>query len=88
MHQSTAPQKAHRNSRLHIFHLITPVGAVNDLAKADFASLDDARAEAMALAKEYMRRAAGDGRDVSGYAIEICNEAGITLSVVTFRQAR
>ncbi|KPH06181.1 hypothetical protein CO657_30720 (plasmid) [Rhizobium acidisoli] len=55
----------------YIFHLITPVGAVNDVAKADFASLDDARAEAMTLAKEYMRRAAGDGRDVSGYAIEI-----------------
>ncbi|WP_418949281.1 DUF6894 family protein [Rhizobium leguminosarum] len=46
------------------------------------------RAEAMLVAQELMRRAASEGRDVSGYAIEICNEAGRSLSVVTFRQAR
>jgi hypothetical protein len=72
----------------YIFHLITPVGGVNDFAKADFHSLDEARAEAMFVAQELMRRAASEGRDVSGYAIEICNEAGRTLAVVTFRQAR
>jgi hypothetical protein len=33
---------------------------VNDFAKADFASLDEARAEAMLVAKELMKRAASD----------------------------
>ncbi|PDS78986.1 DUF6894 family protein [Rhizobium redzepovicii] len=72
----------------YIFHLITPVGGVNDLAKGDFDSLDEARAEAMSVARELMRRAASQGRDVSAYAIEICDEAGRPISLVTFRQAR
>lgn len=51
----------------YIFHLITPVGGVNDLAKADFHSLDEARAEAVLVAQELMTRAASEGRDVSHY---------------------
>ncbi|MDR9805548.1 hypothetical protein RJJ11_14645 [Rhizobium hidalgonense] len=50
--------------------------------------MDEARAEAILVAQELLRRAASEGRNVSDYAIEICNEAGKTLSVVTFRQAR
>ncbi|NEJ69582.1 hypothetical protein GR197_03360 [Rhizobium phaseoli] len=72
----------------YIFNLITPAGGVNDFAKADFPSLDEARAEAVLVAQELMRGAASQGQDASDYAIEICNEARRTLSVVTFRQAR
>ncbi|ANL38275.1 hypothetical protein AMC82_PD00929 (plasmid) [Rhizobium phaseoli] len=71
----------------YVFNLITPSGGVNDFAKAYYPSLDDARAEALLVAQELMSRAANQGRDVSSYYIEICNEERRTLSVVTFKQA-
>ncbi|MDR9780970.1 DUF6894 family protein [Rhizobium redzepovicii] len=71
----------------YFFNVITASGADNDVEGAEFASLEEARAEAVLDARELMSTAILDGRDVSGRSIEICNEAGETLLVLPFREA-
>ncbi|WP_409936807.1 DUF6894 family protein [Rhizobium leguminosarum] len=70
-----------------MLHLQPPGGRwrCDDLVKANLAPLDEAHAEAVLVARAHISSAASQGRDISDYFVEICNEARERLSVVTFR---
>ena len=60
---------------------------LEDLEGADFASLEEARAEAVAAAREIMSDRVAQGRPADGSTFEITDEFGNILLVFPFHDA-
>lgn len=71
----------------YFFNVITPSGTIKDIEGTELSSLEEARAEAISDARALISAALRGGRDLSGRSIEICNEAGETVLIVTFCEA-
>jgi hypothetical protein len=71
----------------YYFNIVSPPGVVQDIEGTELTSLEEARAEAIKDARFLMSGAIRQGRDISGRSMEICNEAGDVVMVVTFREA-
>ncbi|MFN7026132.1 MAG: DUF6894 family protein [Pseudorhizobium sp.] len=71
----------------YFFHLAAKAGTVLDLEGAELPDLAHALREAVEDARHLMSDAVRSGRDISARQIEICDAAGVILSILPFTDA-
>lgn len=72
---------------MYYFHLRDGREFVPDETGIDLATIDDARREAVQSARDILADQLREGKALDGQLIEISDEHGAVLEVVTFRDA-
>lgn len=71
----------------YYFHVLTSEGRVIDPEGTELEGMDAAHVSAIEDARALMSEAILEGKDISSRKIEICDENGALLQVVSFRSA-
>jgi hypothetical protein len=72
---------------IYYFHVRSGSELMRDPEGQEFASLEEARAEALGSARDLLAEGAGTGVDRSAWAVLVADEAGTTLAEVSLARA-
>ena len=70
----------------YYFHIQDRLGAIRDEEGAEFSSLDNAKEEAKASAKDAARTYLAQGVPLDSPCVEICDELGTVVAAISVRE--